>query len=476
LVSIKKQLVAQFLAESLVLTFFAIIIAFAIVFFLLPYFNHLSGKSTSFSSFFTIRSIIAVLILGLLAGTLAGIYPAFFLSSFNVIAVLKNKSLNNGRKSLLRSGLVVFQFTVSTGLIIATLVVYRQLHYMQDKKLGYDKEQLLFVQDTYMLGNRDVRKAFKEQLVQDSRIVRASIGTDVPGNPFMDGTQAYAKDRSVDENGSEIHINIYHVDYDYIPTMGLQIIKGRNFSPDFGTDSAGVIINEAAARELGWGNTNPIGKTIVSSGQHAHTVIGMVKDFHYTSVKQKIAPLMIAPGNMRSGLIVKIKTADVQNLLTDIKKQWNGFSPGAPFTYYFVDDKFAALYTAEQKTGQIFTAFSLVAIVIAGLGLFGLATFITEQRTREIGIRKVFGASVQQVLLLVSKEFIILVAIAFVIAVPVTWWGMHQWLQDFAYRVTISWWVFAVAGIMALVIALLTVSIQAIKAAIANPVKSLRAE
>jgi putative ABC transport system permease protein len=206
-------------------------------------------------------------------------------------------------------------------------------------------------------------------------------------------------------------------------------------------------------------------------------VIGVVADFHYTSVKEKIAPLMMMLGNIyRTGLIVKIKTADVHNLLADIKKQWDVFNPGAPFAYYFLDDKFASLYSSEQKAGQIFTAFAVVAIAIACLGLFGLATYITQQRTKEIGIRKIFGASVKNVLALVSKEFLVLVFIAIIMAIPLTWWGMNVWLQDFAYRINISWWIFSAAGVLTVVIALITVSFQAIKAAVANPVKSLRTE
>jgi putative ABC transport system permease protein len=473
----RRQLVAQFLIESILLSFCAIFFALIIVYALIPFFDELSGKEVSFGFFFNGQFIAAILLLGLVVGTLAGLYPAFFLSSFNTANILKGaSSTSTNRKSPLRSALVVFQFAVSTGLIIATIVVYRQLHFMQDKKLGYNKEQVVYLQDTYMLGDRNIRTAFKETVLKDSRITNASIGTDVPGNPNMNGTQIYPKDKIGSENTAEIHTNIFHVDYNYIPTLGMQIIEGRNFSKDFPTDSFAVIINEAAVRDLGWSGTSPIGKTIVTSGQHEFKVIGVVSDFHYASVKQKIAPLMMELGNMQSGLIIKIKTADVHGLLADVKKQWDAFNPGAPFAYYFLDDKFASLYAAEQKTGQIFTVFALVAIIIACLGLFGLATYITQQRTKEIGIRKIFGASVSNVLVLVSKEFLMLVFIAFAIAVPVTWWAMYKWLEDFAYRVNISWWIFAIAGALALFIALFTVSFQAIKAAIANPVKSLRTE
>ncbi|MEI9807066.1 MAG: ABC transporter permease [Bacteroidota bacterium] len=475
--SVKKQLITQFLTESVLLTLCASVCALLLVFVILPYFNQLSGKHTSFSFFLSYQSLAAVIGLCLLVGILAGIYPAFFLSSFNTIAVLKGvTTARSSRKSILRSSLVVFQFFVSIALIIATIVVYQQLRYMQDKKLGYNKEQVIFLQDTYLLGNRDARSVFKEQLLKDSRIVQASTGTDVPGNANLDGTQAYPKDKEANENEAEIHINIYHVDYDYVATLGMQVIKGRNFSRDFPTDSFAVVINEAAVRGMGWKSDNAVGKTIATSGQHEYKVIGIVSDFHYASVKQKIAPLMMRLGNTQSGLIAKVKTADVKELLGDIKKQWDAFNPGAPFSYYFLDDKFASLYASEQRTGQIFTAFAIIAIVIASLGLFGLVAFITEQRSREIGIRKVLGASVRGVLLLVSKEFLLLVAISFIISVPVTWWAMHQWLQDFAYRIHISWWVFAIAGLLALLIALVTISFQSIKAAVANPVKSLKTE
>lgn len=473
----KKLLIQQFLLESVLLTYCAVFIAFIIAYALLPYFNQFSGKHIPFSAFMTGRYIITALILGFAVGILAGIYPAFFLSSFKAIKVLKwSSATTTGSKSPLRKGLVVFQFVISTGLIIATMVVYQQLHFMQNKKLGYDKEQVLYLQDTYMLGDRDTRTAFKETLLKDSRIVSASIGTDIPGNPNMDGTQVYPKDKSLTENGAEIHSNIFHIDYDYIPTLGIHMKEGRSFSRDFPTDSFATVINEAAVKELGWSDANAVGKTIVTSGQHGFKVIGVTDDFHYASVKQKIAPLMMCLGHTGSGLIIKIKTTDVNNLLADIKQQWNAFSPGAPFVYYFLDKKFASLYASEQNTGRIFTAFAVIAIVIACLGLFGLATYVTQQRTKEIGIRKVFGASVLNVLVLVSKEFLVLVFIAFVIAVPAIWLGMHAWLQDFAYRTSISGWIFVGAGFLALLIALLTISSQAIKAATANPVKSLKTE
>jgi len=471
----KQQLIAQFLTESVLLTMCAMLFALVIASLVLPFFNQLAGKHISFAFFLQFKVLGFMVLLCLTVGVVAGIYPAFFISSFQPIKVLKGASAQgSGRKSILRSGLVVFQFFVSTALIISTIVVYRQLHFMQNKKLGYDKEQVLFLPDAgLLLGNQN---AFKQKLLQDNRVINATISLCLPGNGFMQGTEIYPHDDATGQKGKEIHANIYNVDYDYIPTLGLQVKEGRNFSKNYPTDSFAVVLNEAAVNDLGWNNTNPVGKTIVRSGQHQFKVIGVVSDFHYTSVKQKIAPLMMLLGNNYGALAVKIKTTDVPGFLNTMKSDWDAFKPAGPFAYYFLDEKFAALYKEERRTGEIFTAFAAIAIIIASLGLFGLAAFITEQRTKEIGIRKVLGASIQQVLLLVSKEFIYLVGIACLIAVPVTWWAMNSWLQNFAYRVNIAWWVFAVAIITALVIALFTVSSQAIKAALANPIKSLKAE
>jgi len=470
--SIKKQLIFQFLSESVLFTFFSMLCAYVLIFLLLPYFNQLANKNISFDFFLSYKSMLAMFLVSFIAGLLAGIYPAFFLASFNTIKVLKGSSLQGSQRKPLRSGLIVFQFFVSTALIIATIIVYQQLHYMQNKKLGYDKDQVLFLPDARLLDNNQT--AFEQQLLQDNRVVSTSISRSVPGGDIMDGTEVYPKNEN--GNGSEIHMNISHVDYDYIKTLGIKILQGRYFSKDFSTDSFAIIINEAAVHELGWTNGNAVGKSIVRSGQKEFKVIGVVQDFNYASVKQKIAPLMMMLGGNYGGLIVKIKTTNVEGFLSDLKKQWSSFNPAGPLEYNFLDEKFATLYANEQRTQQIFSVFAILAIIIASLGLFGLSAFVIEQRTKEIGIRKVLGASVQNVLLLVSKEFLLLVAIAFFISIPITWWVMYAWLEDFAYRINISVWVFAIAGIGVILIAFLTVSFQAIKAAIANPVKSLRTE
>jgi putative ABC transport system permease protein len=292
----------------------------------------------------------------------------------------------------------------------------------------------------------------------------------------MDGTEIYAKERQGDETKNEIHCNIYRADANYLPTLGIKLIEGRNISPDFPGDSSAVIINQAAQRELGWGNTDPLGKTIVRSGRKEFTVVGLVGDFNYASVKDKVAPLMILANHSRGSIVLKIKTTDVSGLLSSIKNQWNDYKATGPFSYYFVDDQFASLYSSEQRTGKIFTSFAVIAVIIAGLGLFGLAAYMIKQRVREIGIRKVLGASSVNITTMLSAEFLKLVLIAILIAFPLTWFAMHKWLQAFAYRVDMQWWVFLLAGITAMLIAIVTISFQSIKAALANPVKSLRSE
>lgn len=468
----KQQLIRQFLSESLLMTACAMILAIVLVIALLPYFNQLSGKQIHPSYFFNVRFVPAIILLLLLVGIVSGIYPSFFLSSFNPIRILKGSLGTGSNKSPLRSGLIVFQFFVSTALTISTLIVYKQLRFMENKKLGYDKEQVLFLSDARLIGkNQD---AYRQDVLQDSRVVSASIARSVPGDDFMDGTQVYPVNEN--GNGKEIHMNIYHVDYDYIKTLGMQIKEGRYFSKDFGSDSSAVVINEAAVNELGWNKLNSIGRTIVRSGQQRYTVVGVVEDFNYTSAKQKIAPLMMLLGRNYGGLVVKINSADVQGALDGLKSKWDKLQPEGPFSYTFLDEKFAALYASELKTQKIFSAFAIIAVIIAGLGLFGLSAFVIEQRTREIGIRKVLGASVETILMLVSKEFLFLVAIAFILSIPVTYWAMQNWLNNYAYRINIGTDIFVMAGIAAILIAIITISFQAVKSALMNPVKAIRSE
>ena len=470
----RKQLIWQFLSESVLFTILAMLIAYVLVFLLIPYFNQLANKTLEINFFLRYQTVTAILGVSLFAGLLAGIYPAFFLSSFNTIKVLKGSSLADSRqRKPLRSGLIVFQFVVSIALIIATVVISQQLSYMQNKKLGYDKDQVLFLPDARLLGNNQL--AFKQQLSEDSRIASMSMSRSVPSGDIMDGTEVYPKNDN--SNGTEIHANISHVDYDYLRTLGIRLIRGRNFSREFATDSASaIIINEAAVRQLGWSVNSAVGKTIVRSGQQQLNVIGVVADFNYASAKQEVAPMMLMLGNNWGGLIIKMKTSDIKGFLTDLQRKWALFNPPGPLEYSFLDETFASLYASEQRTQQIFSVFMILAIIIASLGLFGLSAFVIRQRSKEIGIRKILGASVQQVFVIVSKEFLLLVTVAFLISVPISWWAMTNWLQSFAYRISIGVSVFIIAGAAVIAVTLLTISFQAIRAAIANPVKSLRTE
>jgi putative ABC transport system permease protein len=473
--SLKIQLVSQFLGESILLSCFAALLAFFLVSILLPYFNQLSGKHITLQFFLHFWFILGLLGLVLLVGVLAGIYPAFFLSSVKTIPVLKGiVSEQPAKRGRFRQGLVVFQFAISTSLIIATIIVYQQLNFMQSKKLGYDKEQVLVIQDSRMLGSHE--EAFRQQLLKDSSVLRASISWSLPASADMGGTEIFGKGMAQQGNSKEIHTNIYNIDVDYLATLGIRLKSGRNFSPSFPTDSFGILINEAAVRELGWTGQDPLGKTIVRSGRKEYKVLGIVEDFHYASAKQAIAPLIMMLGNNSGSIIVKVRASNIPQFLTDLKNQWADFNTGGPLAFYFLDDHFAALYASEHKTGQIFTNFAIIAILVASLGLFGLSALSAIQRTKEIGIRKVLGASVQQVLYLLSREFMLIILVALLIAVPVTWWLMHRWLEDFAYRIRIPLWIFALAGLISIFVALLTVSFQSIRAAIANPVKSLRSE
>jgi len=474
--SAKSKLVSQFLIESVMLTFLALLFAIGVAYLLLPYFNDLSGKHITIGFFVTWKALIAEITLTSLVGLVAGIYPAFFLSSFQIIAILKgNGGTQSAGRGGLRSSLIVFQFAISTALIIATFIVFQQLHFMQNKKLGYDKNQVLVINDAFTLGNNV--NAFKQQLLNDNRVVNATISGNIPGYDNIGGTEIYAKEVADKGANTTIVCNIYWISNSYIPTLGMQLAKGRNFYPVGPADSASVIINEAAMRDLGFGHSDPIGKTIIRSGQRHYNIVGVVKDFNYTSAKQRIAPLMMLATQYNAGsLIVRIKTTDVHQLINDIKNQWAGYNSPAPFSYSFLDDQFASLYSSEQRTGRIFTSFSIIAIIIASLGLFGLVAFMVRQRVKEIGIRKVLGASTGSITTMLSKEFLQLILIAALISYPVTWFAMNKWLQDFAYRINIQWWVFVLAGVIALFVAAITISFQSIKAALANPVKSLRSE
>ena len=471
----RLQLVKQFLLESALLTFFALLISYGLIQFLLPVFNDISGKDLSFE--FEIRIIAAFIGLGVFVSIVAGMYPAFFLSSFKPASVLKGKFTGGNNSFGLRSSLVVFQFFISVALIVGTIVVWQQMKYIQHKNLGYNKEQLLTISNSWALGKNE--RIYKEKMLKDPRIVNATISAYKPAGPSGNNNAlAYPSGR----DNEMMRTLEYQVDEQYIPTVGMQLAAGRNFSRDLATDSTAMIVNETAAKAFGWGVNDAIGKTIVrkidKEGKGMDIpfhIVGVVKDFNFKSLHEPITPLLMVLGQ-DWGLIFKIKTTDIPGLLSAMKKEWANFQTDEPFTYAFMDNLYNKTYVAEQKTSAILNIFSALTIFVSCLGLFGLITYTAEQRTKEIGIRKVLGADVSQITGMLSKDFIKLVCIAILIAFPISYWAMNKWLQNFAYRINTSWWMFVASGVIALLIALITVSFQAIKAATANPVNSLRME
>ncbi|MCF0073345.1 ABC transporter permease [Dyadobacter sp. CY261] len=474
--SVRQQLMAQFLIESILLTILALVVAFGLVVLLLPGFNDLAGKQFGLKSILSARMVAYAFAGCLMVGLLAGSYPAFFLSAFKPVAVLKG-SIQAGIKSgWLRNTLVTIQFVVSIGMIIGTMVVYQQLHFIQNKKVGFDKDQVLILHDTHLLG--DKAKAFKDQLIALSAVSSVTLAGYMPAGVSNASTDGFLPENA-DNKITPYRFTTYQVDEDYLSTLGIGLTAGRNFSKNFGADSGSVLINEAAAKQFGW--KNPIGKRVQTVGNGSpeskrfYTVVGVTKNFHFRSMHERIAPLVMFYGGDLFQIAVRIKTNDIPGLLKVLEKTWKANSDN-PFTYSFLDERFNKMYESEMRIGKLFGIFASLAVVIACLGLFGLAAFTTIRRTKEIGVRKVLGASVLSIVSLLSKDFVKLVAIAILIASPLAWYGMDQWLSDFAYKVNIEWWVFVLAGAMAVGIALLTVSFQSIKAALVNPVKSLRSE
>ncbi len=475
--SLKKSLVTQFLTESILISFIALILAIAIAWLLLPYFNQLSGKQLGqsvFSNPWLFPSLVALM---LVVGVIAGSYPAFFLSAFNPVEVLKGKYSKGFKSSWLRSGLVVFQFFISIALIVGTMVIYNQLKFIRNKDLGYNRKQVLVVKNTFSLGNNV--KAFKDDVLQMTGVENATMTGFLPTSDWRSDSPLFP-DATLDQK-TAVSAQIWRVDENYIPTLDMKIVKGRNFSKDFPTDSTGIIINESAAKLLGF--ADPINKTLYylnnfnnNKDVTAYHIVGVVKDFNFSSLRDVVTPLALLDGVQNGSISFRVNTSNIQSLVANIETKWKSMTTGQPFNYSFMDDDFNNTYKSEQQTGKIFISFAVFAILIACLGLFGLVTYAAEQRTKEIGIRKVLGASVGRIVGMLSKDFLKLVLIAMLIAFPVAWWAMHSWLQHFAYRISIGWWVFAIAGGVALFIALLTVCLQAIKAAIANPVNNLRTE
>ena len=465
----RLALIGQFAGEALLLTFFSVIIAVILAIALLPFFNNLTGKELSLP---LTQPVFWAILIGLLAvtGLVAGSYPAFFLSSLNPVRVLKGSLKFTWGARFFRKGLVVFQFTLSIILIVGMIVIYRQMDYIQTKNLGYNRENLIYIP----IEGELVKKygLFKEQVAKETSILGITKMRNSP-------TVIEHHTGSIEWPGKDPNTAVSFADavvgYDFVNTMKLKIKEGRDFSKEFGTDSASYILNETAVKKIGF--ENPIGQT-VSWGNRPGKIIGVLQDFHFNSMHQAIDPLIIRlDENWKWGtILVRAKAGKTKEAIAGLERICKSLNPKFPFSYQFSDQEYAKLYRSEQVVSKLANIFAFLAILISCLGLFGLATFTAEQRTKEIGIRKVLGASIPGIISLLSSNFLKPVAIAMIIAFPVAWYIMNNWLQDFAYKTAIEWWMFALTGLLTMGIALLTVCYQSIKAALINPVGALRSE
>lgn len=474
----RKQLIIQFLSESALLNFIALVLALVIVIIAIPGFNKLSGQNLSFSLFSKASFWSGLVGLFFIGVFFSGLYPAFVLSGFKPIEVLKGKLIATTKGVLLRKGLVVFQFTASLFLLMGTLAVYQQIQYMRKQSLGINIDQTLVVRPPGVLTDSTYvqnMSAFKEVLNQRTGIKGVAISTSIPGEAVgwnAGGIKLVGTDESTQKQ-----YRIIGMDYDYLNQYGIKLIAGRYFSKDFGTDDSAVIFNKKGFEQLGLNKPeDALGKRIDFWGSR-YTIVGVVENFHQQSLREAFEPLIfrLIP-DVRGYLSVKTSASNASETIRLVKSNWDRFFPGNTFEYFFLDNHFDQQYRADQRFGQVFGLFTLLAILVACLGLFGLASFTTIQRTKEIGIRKVLGASVLKILKLLYQEFAILLIIAFVIAVPLAWLIVSNWLQDYAFRINIHWSYFVLPFLTIMLVALLTVSFQSIKAAIANPVKSLRTE
>ena len=478
----RQQLIVQFIGETVMLSVFSMIIAVVATMLIVPYLNEFNGKSISFNHLTTPLLGLLVLGAGILIGILAGIYPALVLSGFKPIQVLKNmKLIGRGGGSWLRPALVIIQFSLSVLLIICTIIVYRQTQFMNDKDLGFNNDQLIYFQ---MRGDVSEKiETFKTELKKSPGVLSVTSGYGLPGDAFAGETIILPS-----KEGKTFSTNLFLTDHDYLKTLGMELVAGRDFSKDMSTDvTEAFIINETAVREWGFGSPEQaLGQPVnweewlpldTNNKIKKGKVIGVVKDFHYKSLHEKVTASVIhIYPQVNFAVAVKLKGDDVQNAIAHINKIWNQFAQGYPLDYKFMDETYEFMYKSEQKLSDLLWIFSIMAILVGCMGLFGLAAFSAEQRTKEIGIRKVLGANLFNIISLLSGNFLLLVLIASLIAFPVAWWAMNSWLDDFPYRINISWWIFVAAVIMALLIAFITVGFQSVKAAAANPVKSLRTE
>ncbi|MCE6992431.1 ABC transporter permease [Dyadobacter sp. CY323] len=473
--AVRSQLINQFLSESIILVFVSVVLALLLVVLCLPALNNFTQKELTINALLDPVFLTILLGITLFTGVIAGSYPAFFMTSFQPISVLKGKIASALKNGKLRQSLVVIQFAIAVVLIISTTVVYNQMRYIRNYKLGYSKDQIITfnMPDDSATNFESVRQRFKE----DNSIKEVGRSSRIPSGRLLDSWEAYVM-KGDSLAPADITIKSLSVDEDFIPAYQIEMAAGRNFSRDYSTDkTSGFVLNETAVKLLGYKNpADAIGDRF-GYGEVRGQIIGVTKDYHFESLHQKVAPIAMfnQPGRL-SRISVHVAGANLKRAIGHIESVWKSRFPEIPFQYEFLDQRFGQLYAREQTQQLLFGIFAGIAIFISCLGLLGLSMFMAELRTKEIGVRKVLGASVGSIVTLLSQDFLKLVLIAIVIASPVAWYGMRNWLQDFAYHTEINWWVFALAGFVSIAIALFTISFQSIKAALMNPVKSLRSE
>ncbi|WP_162340292.1 ABC transporter permease [Cyclobacterium salsum] len=471
----RKHLIFQFLGESIIIVFFAMLASIVMLSVALPLMNSITGKELELGRFVSWRTIPAMIGVLMVIGLLAGSYPAFVLSGFRPVQILKGISVTNNSGVSLRKGLVIFQFSLSIILIAGTLIVYTQMNHLLDKDMGFDKEQMLVLDYNYDEIVNSRSNTLKSELESNPGILSIAFSRSVPGGYFPNaGTSIQGPDGEMIQKGQAI----FQVGIDFIDHFNMELVAGRSYSREFPSDStSALVVNEAAARQFGYAHpADIVGKKFDQWGR-AGEVIGVVKDFNFISLHRNIEPLTLPfEADASRFLSLKVKPDNLQKTIAEVEAIWENIAPHRPFLYSFLDEDFNKQYQADFKFRKIFTVFSVLAILIASLGLFGLATYTAEIRTKEIGIRKVLGAEVSSIVRLLSKDFIKLVLVAIVLATPVTWYAMNKWLEGFAYKAAIGWWVYLLAGMLAVVVAMVTISSQAVRAALVNPVNSLKSD
>lgn len=474
--AVKSQIIRQFLIEAILISLISTAVAFIFCFATLPLFNMVSGKEFEEMELFSIDIVLIMFAITLSVGLIAGSYPALYLSQFRPIETLKGKLKVSGKGRGIRSTLVVFQFVVSITMLICTAVVFDQLSFIRNKKLGFEKERLVMIHDAWILGKKAT--TYKNEVLKNPRIETGTLAFFLPVGTTDNNNLYWSGKKATGEANHIIHS--HYVDHDYIKTLGMQIKSGRDFSKDFISDTLSVIVNESLVANMGY--ENPIGafistyESVGTSKPVSYKIIGVVENFHYTSLKNNIEPILFHLGDDPGYATFKVSEGDMKELLEFLRQTWNEIAPGQPFQYSFLDERFDKIYNKEQQIGNISGTFAFLAIFIAGLGLFGLASFITQQRFKEIGIRKVLGATSGQIVKMLSWDFLKLVMISFVIAAPISYFTMRSWLDDFAFRTEINLWLFGAAAVLTLAVAWITMGFQSYKAAISNPAESLKDE